>query len=178
SSPWAPVLDGVAHTGPKSAKSAPAEASPGACVETPISVPAGSRRRATSTGTEPVPSCTPSAPAASATSSRSFTKSSAPVRAVAARRRSASASSGRPGRSLSRSCTAGSPASSAASTTAAPCRSVTRTSLGGEEGIAHPDEEPEQRDAEHEAPRDQLHLGRQQRLFHHARGGTMPWKKI
>src|SRR5205823_353796 len=60
-SPWAPAFEGVSHTGPKSAKSAPAAASPGACVETPTSAPAGSSRRATSTGTDPVPSCTPSA---------------------------------------------------------------------------------------------------------------------
>src|SRR5438309_153796 len=102
----------------------------------------------------------------------------APAARAAAMRSAVTPPSASPGSSLSRSCTAGSPESSAASTTAAPCRSVTRTSLGGEERIAHPDEEPEQRHAEHQAPRDQLHLGRQQRLFHHARGGTMPWKQI
>src|SRR5207237_9275601 len=125
------------------------------------------------------------APGAGATSRRSVTERSAPVRAVAARSRPASARSGRPGRSFSRSWTAGSPASSAASTTATRSRSVarrsvTRTSLGSEEGIAHPHEQPEQYHAEHQAPRDELHLGRQQGLFHHevTRGGTMPWKKI
>src|SRR5439155_122582 len=79
----------------------------------------------------------------------------------------------------------GSPAPSASSTTSSRSRSVarrsvTRMSLRSEEGIAHPHEQPEQYHAEHQAPRDELHLGRQQGLFHHevTRGGTMPWKKI
>src|SRR5438552_9789960 len=135
-SPCAPPFDGVTYTGPKKARAAAAGASPGGWVETPISASAPTRRRATSAGIESPPRWTPSAPTPSATSRRSLTKSSAPVCAVAARSRSASAKSGPPGRSLSRSCTAGRPASSAAATTATrsrpavACRSVTRTRPG------------------------------------------------
>src|SRR4029077_11261893 len=131
------AFDGVAYTGPKTAKSAAvAASSAGACLETPITARGASMRRTTSTGIEPPPRWTPSAPTATATSTRSFTRRRAPVRAVSARRRSARSSSARPDRSLSRRCTAGKPASSARATTSTRSRppvawrSVTRTSAG------------------------------------------------
>src|SRR5438067_2853642 len=132
------VFPGVAYTAPKKAKSAPirARSSFAACVDTPIRPSGPTRLRATATGTEVPPRWTPSAPTASATSIRSFTKRSAPVRAVALRSCSAISRSRRPGRSFSRSWTAGSPASSAVVTTATSSRpsvawrSVTRTREG------------------------------------------------
>src|SRR5262249_14136444 len=77
------AFDGVAYTGPKKTKSAVAlAASAGACVDTPTNAPGGRSRRATSAGSEPPPRWTPSAPTATATSIRSFTRRSAPARAV------------------------------------------------------------------------------------------------
>jgi signal peptidase I len=67
------ALDGVANTGPKKTKSAPVAAADAASWTDAPMVAAGSTSRATSTGNERSPRCTPSAPTATATSRRSFT---------------------------------------------------------------------------------------------------------
>jgi len=177
--PGRPALDGVAHTGPKSAKSAPTGASPGGCVETPIrgAPPAagGARRRPAPRPMRAAPLCRRRRRAQRP--SRSFTKSSG-----ARARRSPPAGVRRapaapPGQVLVAELQGGSPAST-------PLDDRRAGPVGyqdeprGRRRHCSPTQEPSSA-----TPSTRLHAisftsGGQQRLFHHARGGTMPWKNI
>ena len=116
-----PRLDGVSNTGPKKMYAAPARSASRASArlwhETPTKNSAGAcpPRHQLTTSRAPSdsrPRCTPAAPAASATSNRSFTITRAPPAAVTDSR--ASPSSSCADKSFSRICTQSTPAAIAA----------------------------------------------------------------